>query len=258
MKLEKTTNYSMFVKNPEQRPIDERHAKRIGENMQHVGYLPSKPIQCYKKGAKLVVVDGHHRLAAAKSLGIPIFYVIESDRSQQTMAAENLLVKKWSGIDFVRLYAARGIQSYKTLLYYVDRGIPHNMAASMMINNSASSGNANTAIQNGTFKIKSTEQIEMVDSILQEFGNKCPAIRSKMFISAISKCILWNGFNYDLFVRRLRENAGMIEKTSNEEQMLTQIEAVYNYRSRQPVPLKFHVEEATKARNLANLKNNRA
>ena len=253
MKLEKTKDYSLFSTNHEQRPIDHCHVKRIGENIKHVGFLPSKPIQCYKKGAKLIVVDGHHRLEAAKSVGAEVFYVIESDRCQQTMAAENFLVKKWGGIDFVRLYASRGNKNYQLLLHYQDRGIPVNMAASMMINNGAGSGNANKTIQNGTFKVKTTDQIEQVDAIIQEFSDKAPACKSRPFISAISKCILWDGFSYDTFVRRMRENSVMLEKTSNEEQILTQIEAIYNYRSRQPVPLKFHVENAAKERNLANI-----
>lgn len=248
MKLETTNNYAMFSRNQEQREIDTCHVKRLAESISLFGFLPSKPLQCYKKGQKLIVVDGHHRLEAAKLVKTSVFYVVESDRSQNTMGPENLLVKKWQGMDFVRLYANRGIEEYKTLLYYHERGIPVNMAASMLINNGAGSGNANKALQNGNFKIKDTEHIEKVDALIQEFGNKVPAVKSRPFISAISKCILWDGFDYDMFVRRLRENHLLLEKTSNEEQMLTQIEAIYNYRSRQKFPLKFNVEEAAKHR----------
>lgn len=253
MKLEKTNEYALFCCNQEQRPIDHAHVKRLAENMRLFGFMPSKPIQCYRKGGKLVVVDGHHRLEAAKAANVEVFYVVEAERCQQTMSSENYLVKKWTGMDFVRLYASRGNKNYQSLLYYQERGIPVGFVASMMINHGASSGNTNKVIQNGTFKIKSTDQIELVDAIIQEFAAKSPACKSRPFISAISKCILWEGFSFDTFVRRMRENASMLEKTSNEDQMLTQIEAIYNYRSRQPVPLKFKVESAARERNLSNL-----
>lgn len=255
MKLEKTNNYALFTRNHEQRTLDEKHAKRLAESISMFGFLPSKPIQCYKKGQKLIVVDGHHRLEGAKACGSEVYYIVESDRCQQTMGPENVLVKKWHGMDFVRLYASRGKEEYKLLLYYHERGIPVNMAASMMIKNGAGSGNAMKDIQNGTFKIKDTSHIEKVDALIQEFGNKASAARSRSFIAAISKCIMWDEFDYDMFVRRMRENHLLLEKTSNEDQMLTQIEAIYNYRSRQKFPLKFHVEEAAKKRNMCNLKN---
>jgi hypothetical protein len=254
MKLEKTKNYSLFTKNHEQRPLDQAHIRRLAESISIFGFLPSKPVQCYKKGQKLIVVDGHHRLAAATAAGAEVYYIIESDRCQQTMAPENVLVKKWQVMDFVRLYAARGSDDYRMLLYYHERGIPVSMAASMMIKNGAGSGNATRAISDGTFRVKDTNQIEKVDALIQEFGNIAPATKSRSFIAAISKCILWEEFDFDMFVRRMRENHLLLEKTSNEEQMLTQIEAIYNFRSRQRFPLKFHVEEAAKARNMKNLK----
>lgn len=255
MKLEQTIDYARFITNYEQRSIDERHAKRIAENIAHVGFLPSKPIQCYKKGGKLMVVDGHHRLEAAKAAKSPVFYVVESDRCQQTMAAENFLVKKWTQEDYIRLYASRGIEDYKLLLQYKDIGIPVGMAASMMIYNAASSGNANAAVQNGTFKIKTTWLVDKVAELIQEFGEVNPAAKSRPFIAAISKCIMCEGFSCDTFIRRMRENPLMLEKTSNEEQMLMQIESVYNFRSRNPFPVKFEAEKAAKERNALNLKN---
>lgn len=258
MKLENTTNYNLFIRNDEQRPIDTNHVRRIAESIARYGFLPSKPIQCYRKNGKLVVVDGHHRLEAAKSTDTAVFYVAESNKCQSSMAAENTLVKKWATIDFVRLYASRGVAPYQTLLQYNSRGIPLNMAASMMINNGAGSGNATRKIQDGTFKIKGTELIDKVDAVIQEFESKAPAVKSRSFISAISKCILWDGFNYDMFVRRMRENHLLLEKTSNEDQMLTQIEAIYNYRSRQKFPLKFQIEQAARDRNLIPLKKQKA
>lgn len=253
----KTTvkKYSEFVHNHEQRPIIQRHVKAIMESMKLYGFLPSKPIQCYRrKDGKIVVVDGHHRLAAAMALNIDIEVVIENENSQNTMAAVNLLVKKWAFEDFVRLYASRGNKNYIKLLEYDELGIPMGMAASMLINNSASSGNTGKAIADGTFKIKGTELIDKVVSLLADFGGLSSVLRSRPFIAAISKCIMCPQFNLNTFKGRLVENPTMIKKTSNEDQMLSVIESIYNHRSRNPQPIKFFVETSARERNVIKTK----
>jgi len=90
MKLETTTNYNRFSKNPEQRTISELHANNIAKSMMTAGFLPSKPIQCYKKGDGLIIVDGHHRFEAAKSIGIPVYFFVEADEETRKRNAKQL------------------------------------------------------------------------------------------------------------------------------------------------------------------------
>jgi len=213
------------------------------------GFLKSKPIQCYRKNGKLVIVDGHHRLAAAMQLNIDVEVVIEGAKSQETMGPQNWIVKKWETKDFIRLYATRGNKNYITLLEYEAKGIPCGMGASMMIGNAASSGNATKLIADGIFKVKTTELADQVVDLIDEFGPMSPAITSRSFIAAISKCIMCKEFSLDVFKTRLRENITMMKKTSNEDQMLSVIESIYNHRSRSPIPIKFFVETASKERN---------
>ncbi len=250
MKLEKTKDYSLFIANDEQRPLDERHAKRIGESIDIFGFLPSKPVQCYRKGNKLVVVDGHHRLAGAKSVGAEVFYVVEEKVSQQTMAVENTLVKKWVMTDFVRLYAARGLRDYQELITYQDKGVPLKMAASMLIGEGASSSNLGNAIADGKFKIKTRENINILIHFFNEFSDRVPAIKSRSFISIFSKCLFTKEFDVEVFERKLSHNPTLLDKTSNDEQMLKQIEDIYNWKSGSKIPLAFFVTKSMKMRQL--------
>jgi len=250
MKLETTNDYTKFVTNREQRPINTSHARKIAENMADCGFIPSKPIQCYKDGAKLVVVDGHHRLEAAKTAGVYLYYIVEPKQCQDSMAAENSLVKPWAQIDFVRLYANRGAKDYMELLAYQEKGIPLNMAASMLIDNSAASGNTGKSIKNGSFKIKSRNLINHVLSFVDEFSKNNPAAGTRNFIAAISSCILCGEIDMEVLRSRIRENMSMVEKTSTFEAMLEQFERVYNFRSRSPIPLKFIVKKAAQSRSM--------
>ena len=251
------TKYSEFIHNHEQRPIIQSHVKKLMDSMKEFGFLESKPIQCYRKGFKLVVVDGHHRLAAAMQLNIAVEVVIENDQAQETMGAVNSIVKKWDSKDFIRMYATRGNPHYVKLIEYNEKGIPLTMAASMLIRNAAASGNANKSIQDGSFEIKTTEIIDKVADFIDEFASMNSALRSRPFIAAISKCIMCDEFSLETFKQRIKENIQMMKKTSNEDQMLSVIEAIYNHRSRSPIPIKFFVESASKDRNAANIGTNK-
>jgi hypothetical protein len=245
-----TQDYGRFVHNDEQREIDDKHVKKLMQSMVEYGFLPSKPLQCYwSKDGKLVVVDGHHRLAAAIALGIPVHFVIETPESQAAMARVNQVVKKWGMKDFARLYASRGNQNYIKLLEYEDMGIPLTMAASMMYHHGAASGNAHRDIPSGKFSIRTTRVVDLVASVVHEFSQINQAAGSRAFIAAISKCVLCEEFDLQHFSKRLKENISMLEKTNNADQMLSLIETIYNFRTKDKKPIKFFVEAASKQRN---------
>jgi hypothetical protein len=239
-----------FIHNHEQRAIDKGHVLKLIASMRKHGFRPSKPIQCYRKGNKLVIVDGHHRLEAAFTLGIEPHVVIEDESCQDTMTDVNAVVKRWIGDDYVRLWAHRGNENFLKLIEYKEKyNIPYGMASSMMINNAAASGNTQSSLKDGTFKIKSMLIIDDVASIIEEFRKFSNVVTTRTFIAAISRCIMCDEFSSQVFRARLRENIGMLQKTSNVDQMITSIEAIYNHRSRNPIPIKFLVDKAAKERN---------
>lgn len=250
MKLNISKEYSEFNHNNEQRLLDEAHVTKIAKSIKDHGFLPSKPIQVYKKENKFVIVDGHHRFEAAKRIKVAFYYVLESQTCQGVMAVENLLVKKWNMIDYVRLFAARGDENYARLLYYHKKGISISMSSSMMIGNLAASGNASKAVMSGKFKIKETAQIETIVSFIDEFRGLNEACVSRSFVAALSKCLMWEGFDVSHFRNRLRNYYPMIQKQSTDEKMLDEIESVYNYKSKSKIPIKIPAQEAAKKRNV--------
>jgi hypothetical protein len=248
-KLEISSNYASFTPNDEQRPIIERHVSKLAEIMAKMGFLPSKPIQCFKKGSKYVLIDGHHRLAAAKRLGISFYFVVEPESHADTMASVNANVKTWVTADFVRMHSLRGIPDFENLMRYSEVGIPMQMAASMLHGHAASSGNVGELIKQGTFKIRQTTDINRIYKLIVEFGKTNPVVKHRPFIAALSKCMLTPDFDYDRFMRRFEESPMMIQKASNEDLQLAQIEELYNFRSREKVPLAFLVKSNSAKRN---------
>lgn len=248
MKLQQTNNYTLFIRNEEQRVINAGHVKKITESIKRLGFLPSKPIQVFKnKDGKLVVVDGHHRLSAAIELGATVYYVVEGADAQESMTVENLLVRKWSLMEFVRLYAARGDKNYATLLRYHDKGFPVATAAALLSNHT-SVGNIRN-IHEGTFKVRETKAIDTIADFISEFSNTVPAVKKSTFISALAKCLFVSEFDIATFRHRLRENPELMKGSSTVDGTISEFESVYNYRLRSPIPLRHLVSIAMRNRN---------
>jgi hypothetical protein len=245
-KLETTTNYSLFESNQEQRPLHQSHVKRLAESMIAFGYMASKPVLCYRRGGKLIVVDGHHRLAAATSIKIPVVYIIEEAKSQSAMVATGE-AKPWQAGDCVRLYALRGNEDYVELQSYSEF-IPITMAASILSGEAASSNNQNRALRDGAWKIKTRSHMSKIMGIISELVQKHPAVKSRQFIDALSKCLFTPEFSYVQFRERLFENEDMIDKTNSTDKMLKLFELIYNKRSREKTPLHFLVTENSRKR----------
>lgn len=250
MKLLTTTNYGLFIANDDQRQLDKNHVKRLAQSMEKVGFIPSKPIQCYKRGEKLVKVDGHHRFHAAKALGIPIYYVIESEESQHMIAAENFLVKKWNGNDFVRTFANRGYKDYLDLLAYAEKsGLTISFSAQMLIGQQSSSNNAAQTLNQGTFKIKDRNQIEAFINLRSKVH--CKEIMHPRFVNAWSKCYFVEEFDHSLFTHKCTINSSFLTTCNNEDQALSMIEQIYNHKQSIKIPLAFLAKETAKKRNAA-------
>lgn len=249
--LRETTNYACFVYNEEQRPVDVKHVRNLMESMATFGFLPSKPVQCYLDGKKHVIIDGHHRLIAAKNLGIPVIYVVEAKAHADSMSAVNGLQKSWNLKNYVNQYAKRGIPSYVSLLEYFNLGISMMQAARMLTGKAANSGfctqsSTGRAIRDGSFKIKDTSKIEIIASFLRKHGTDNPAFKTANFISAFELCLRVDDFEPEQLTRKLANNPKTIARTANVDQMLDQLEEVYNYKQQIKTPLAFTARECRK------------
>lgn len=244
MKISSSSNYSLFKSNPFQRAFRPHKVDEIAAKMKANGFPPSMAISVYKgKLGEFIINTGHHRFAAAKALGIPVLYVIEHQWTMKQMVDEGTTVAIWDVAAAAQSFARSGIKDYQELLGFSDKGLPLTMAASLLIGEGAASGNARLKVINGTFKIKTREHAQKLIDLFEEFLGRVPAVKHRPFISVYSKCLLTPEFDESVFIRRLKANPLMLEKASNEDQQLKQVEEIYNFKSSSKIPLAFLVSK---------------
>lgn len=110
--MKQTTNYSIFKYKPGNRAVNQKHVKKLKESFQKHDFLPSCPIIVDKN---MYVIDGQHRLEAAKQLGIAVYYTVETEPDADLLIDLNITQRKWYAIDYVRYFADKN-SHYKRFL----------------------------------------------------------------------------------------------------------------------------------------------
>lgn len=246
-----STDYDRFIPHGLQRVIKAGHVKKIMGSMKQYGFLPSHPIACFRDGEKFRMIDGHHRHAAAKSLGIPLSYVLLAKEFEAAVGDANT-GKAWTCIEWARKHTLEGKKHYLTLNRYVVAGIPLLQAAAMLAGNSAVTGNVARQLISGEFVVKTTEQIDTILNFVRDFREISPAVASRTFIQALSMCYLLEGFSVSQLRDRLNANPRALVKSATTQQALEQIEEIYNSRSRAKVNIAFLAREAAANRSATN------
>lgn len=107
--MKQTTNYSLFKVKQGNRVVNQKHVNKLKESFQKHDYLPSCPIIVDED---FNVIDGQHRLEAAKQLGIAIFYVVEKEPDNDLLIDLNVTQRKWSSTDYINYFAEKGNEHY--------------------------------------------------------------------------------------------------------------------------------------------------
>lgn len=100
-------NYGLFKSLESNRIVSEDRFKKLVKSFEEGEIL--NPIVVNKK---MEIIDGQGRFEAKKSLGLPIFYVIDKNANIEDCRRMNHYNKPWSAIDFVQSYSNSGYPDY--------------------------------------------------------------------------------------------------------------------------------------------------
>ncbi|WP_373879869.1 ParB N-terminal domain-containing protein [Levilactobacillus brevis] len=93
-------------------------------------FLKKEMVQQAKEGLispiivneNFVVIDGQHRLAAAKEAGEPIEYIIKPGLDKHDIVRMNTIQRKWNLKDYIEAYANQGKKEYVLLSELIQKG----------------------------------------------------------------------------------------------------------------------------------------
>jgi hypothetical protein len=102
--IEKTSDYDKFRLLDGNRPIEKYHIKKLIKSIEKDNRLNLHPIIVNKD---FCVIDGQHRLEAARQLGIEIFYIQSNSISDMHVIECNVNQKSWQVENYIDYFAIK-------------------------------------------------------------------------------------------------------------------------------------------------------
>jgi hypothetical protein len=107
-----TTDYDIFKKVVGNRPVFTAHVDKLRRSIQRKNMLERNPI---KVNEKMQIIDGQHRLEAARQLSLPIYYLIEPEGGLSEIQLLNANNRSWLTSDYLESFIAMGRREYMQL-----------------------------------------------------------------------------------------------------------------------------------------------
>ena len=170
-KVYKTSDLSIFKQIDGNRVPNLQHIKRLADSIRVYG-MKCNPILVNER---MEVIDGQHRLMAAKEVESFVYYIIINGYDLNEVHTLNLNQKNWTKYDFMEGYANIGIKDYVMIKKFTEKNDDYVLTDCIAFcsNNSVNSGttkNGKKPFESGEWKCK-----DLI--IAQDWANKIRMIK---------------------------------------------------------------------------------
>lgn len=230
--IQSTTNYNQFQSIIANREVNKAHVTRLVNSIRENDLLHINPIIVDNN---MKVIDGQHRLEAAKNLKVPIYYIQDNSVNQNDIASLNSNQRNWSAVDYVNYYCVQKVSEYLTLSRFI-REYPF-VSVTTFLTLLSAKGNRNMHdFKNGRVDISNQQQTIAILNHINDIRNLgIEEAYDRNFILAIRVCWLTGDYEPDVFLEKLEGNRSGLYKCAKKTQYLQLIEQVYNRFAREKV-----------------------
>jgi hypothetical protein len=245
--LIQTTDYDSLKVMPGNRAINERHVQRLMDSFKKE-YLTT----VIYVNAQGQVVDGQHRVEAAKRLGLPLWVASVNGYGLPQVQKFNSLSKTWSMKDYVHSYSNLGTKSYLQLKEFMDNNPDFGMMAAISICSNSSRGkrgkdvkvegkrtSKNSPFKDGEFEIADLPLAYENAGKIRAYGEFFRGYNKTRFVETMITLFKNRKFKHDVMISKLRLQPSALVQCATIEQYKRIIEDIYNYKSHSKVSLRF-------------------
>lgn len=245
--INETTNYSMFKKHAQNRPIDHASFERLKKSVQMKNLLEFRPILV---NSKMEVIDGQHRLEVAKALAIPIFYQVETTLTAEDIYNLNAAQAKFTNNHWLNYYARGGNKEYQALENFMSKYELNLSHAMVLITEGKQSkgpgGSLSEKFCKGVFVFpKGEEYMRMINTLdkinmfIEFVCTKTPEYKHLINTGALKKALLYffniHNVDFDVFMKKLEMKLSIFRRCTRTVEYLEIFEKIYNYKNASPI-----------------------
>jgi hypothetical protein len=234
--IQETPNYERFELLPFNRDI--RRLKNLEQSFRQHGWIAAYPCHVVENGSgKLRIKAGHHRFVVAKSLGIPIRYIVCRDDAN-IFELEKTTVH-WSMEDYLQGHVRSGKKAYAAVREYKNRtGIPLSVCIGLLGGHTSVS-NFSDKFKAGTFTISQNPLAETVADLVDTCKQVSEVATFSLFVQALARCVFVPEFDPDRFKKKISVFGSLLVHAATIDQYSKMIETIYN--SHAPLKKQLHL-----------------
>lgn len=255
-----TTNYDMFKKRKINRKVEQVHVDKLARAISLVNLLEFNPITV-NQGFE--VFDGQHRLEAARSLGVPVFYQVSDDIKDEDIIMLNNNVRAWSLENYLDYYVQKDERNYVLLKRFMEKnnlGLRNALIISgdRVYNrgpcrkvNKKKGVNELTGypqFKAGGFKFPDEEKLQKIMTTLDGVRAVADMVRRKTlgsniylesngFINGLVQFLSAEVVDFTTFMDKLERRMDFMRPCSTSTLYLKMFQDIYNYKNREPIDL---------------------
>lgn len=237
-----TRNYDMFELMEDNRDVkDEKHIKELMGSMERNGFLQSKAISVKNNGGKYAVLDGQHRLEAARRLGVTVWYNID-DGIPETALPDLQIAKKWLPKDYLKHFIVKGVKSYAKVKELSDMYPKVSITTIVLLMEGAAHGEGSgVRFKTGTIKItqyeKALKTLQYTDEMHKLYKHEW--LFGRTFLTEFINIIGIDGYKQRTMMEKLRYRSEEFRQMLSGEGYLKMFDQIYNYKTQVQNRIKF-------------------
>ena len=226
--MESTTNYEQFKEVTANREVDPKHVKKLKKAIQQKNLLHVNPIIV---NAQFKVIDGQHRLAAAESLKVPIFYIVDDSLQYKDISKLNSNQKNWSMLDYINFYAVEGVTEFQKFSRFAGKHNRFKISGLVSIV-SEYSRRSTVEIKAGELNVFEIDLAEQVCQVCYDLNKKYgyDFVFDATFPIALKKAMKSEKFDLNNLYSKIDAAPRSFVSCRNEKEYIAMIEDTYNYK----------------------------
>lgn len=244
--IKSTKDYFIFKKHESNRPLDPSNLKKIKASLQAKNLMKFKPILV---DGQMHVIDGQHRIEAAKILGIEVYYQINEEADTEDILLINATQKKWSREDYLNYLVSTGNQEYLKIKEFCDK---HAITLSEYLRmdrqqTSQHSGKIDS-FRLGTYKFPEGEKLEFLEKTLVNIAKVYDKLNSYlikaktftktvMFKRALIDFVNKEEVQIDIFLHKLTYKLEALHGCADSLSYLIMFKDIYNWKNNNPIEI---------------------
>lgn len=235
-KVFSTKNYDLFKVHESNRKMDASNLQKLKSSITCRNLLEFRPILVNKN---MEVIDGQHRLQAAKSLDVDIFYSIKEESNHEDILLLNTNQKSWKLDDYLNYHISLGNEHYKKIKEFLkENNLILREGLLILYGGGKGSG---TKLKEGKLKfpedkipeklifIKKTSEI--LSLIKEQKINGYFFEKSMNFKRALLEFILCSDVDSDVLSKKISLDVSKITKRQSSTEYYLMLKEIYNFKS---------------------------